>query len=184
MRGRTNKLIATSNLSGKFHMPHATPSIVRIVAVVAFVGGLAVAGPLGAAPSDASAEPMKNAVDHSPQGAALRVEDRIKTLHDKLAVTSAQEPKWSGVAQAMRDNESAISQLIQERQQNTKDMTAIEDLQSYEKVAQAHLDGLQKLIPAFQALYNDMSDAQRKEADEAFSRFEGHHGDLSNKKHG
>jgi hypothetical protein len=160
-------------------MPNITPSIIRIVAIATFAGGLAFAGPLSAAPGDTAVEPPQNATDHSPQAAALRVEDRIKILHDKLSVTSAEEPKWNEVAKAMRDNDANINQLILQRHQSPASATAVDDLQSYEKIAQAHTDGLQKLIPAFQALYNDMPDEQRKNADVVFSSFEGHHADAT-----
>lgn len=160
-------------------MPNITPSIFRIAAIAAFAGGLAFASPLNAAPANTSNEPSQNTMDHSPQAAALRVEDRIKTLHDKLNVTGAEEPKWNDVAQTMRDNDAAINELIRERHQNPASMTAVDDIQSYEKIAQAHVDGLQKLLPAFQALYNDMPDEQRKNADLAFSSFEGHDSSVS-----
>jgi hypothetical protein len=159
-------------------MPNITPSIIRIAAVATFVGALAFAGPLNAAPADTS-DPPQSAMDHSPQASAMRVEDRIKTLHDKLNITSAQESKWNDVAQSMRDNDAAINQLIRDRHQNPANMTAVDDLQSYEKIAQAHSDGLQKLIPAFQALYIDMPEGQRKNADLVFSSFEGHQGDAT-----
>lgn len=160
-------------------MPNIPTSIIRTAAIAAFVSGLAFAGPLYAASAaDPTAAPL-SATDHSPEASALRVEDRIKTLHDKLVVTSAQEPKWNDVAQSMRDNDATINQLVRERQQNPASLTAVDDIQSYQKIAQAHADGLQKLLPAFQALYNDMPDAQRKNADVVFSSFEGHRGAMA-----
>jgi len=181
-------------------MPNLSTSLMRTAAVAALVSGLAFASPLYAAPGDPP-PPPENAMGqpspppppghhgpgdrmvHSPQAEAQRVEARIKTLHDKLGITKDQEAKWGDVAQAMRDNQTTIDQLIQERHQNPANMTAVDDLQSYEKITQAHVDGLQKLIPAFQSLYSDMSDEQKKSADQAFSRFEGHHADIPAKKH-
>ena len=61
-------------------------------------------------------------------------------------------------------------------------MTAVEDMKSYGEIAAAHVDGINKLIPVFEVLYDSMSDAQKKEADEAF-RFghrHHHHGKNSN----
>lgn len=102
------------------------------------------------------------------------VEDRIKTLHEKLKITSAQEPQWDAVAQAMRDNANAIHALIEERHQNAKTMTAVDDLESYEKITDQHADGLKKLIPVFQTLYDTMSPEQKANADKVFGQFEGH----------
>jgi hypothetical protein len=47
-------------------------------------------------------------------------------------------------------------------------MTAVEDLKTYQKFAQAHVDGLKNLISSFEDLYAAMPDAQKKIADEVF----------------
>jgi hypothetical protein len=111
------------------------------------------------------------------------VETRIKTLHQKLGITSEQEAKWDDVAQTMRDNEDEIGKLIQKRHENPEGMTAIDDLQSYAGITQAHADGMKKLIAVFQPLYTDMPEAQKAKADEVFGRFEGHRGEKFGKKH-
>jgi protein CpxP len=97
-----------------------------------------------------------------------RAEDRIKQLHDQLKITPAQETQWNGVAQAMRDDASAMQAAIAKRRQNRGKMTAVDDLRSYQEVTETHLTGLKKLIPAFQALYDTMSPEQKKNADTAF----------------
>jgi hypothetical protein len=101
---------------------------------------------------------------------ADRVETRIKQLHEQLQITAAQEPQWNAVAQAMRDDAAAMQSVIAKRRQSHGQMTAVDDLRSYEEVAETHVAGLQKLIPAFQALYDTMSPEQKKNADAAFSR--------------
>jgi protein CpxP len=93
----------------------------------------------------------------------------IKQLHDRLKITPAQESQWSAVAQAMRDNATAIRSLVAQRQQNRSNMTAVDDLRSYEEITETHLAGVKKLIPAFQALYDTMSPEQKKNADAAFA---------------
>jgi protein CpxP len=52
-------------------------------------------------------------------------------------------------------------------------MTAVADLQMYQKFAQAHVDGLKNLISSFQALYDTMPDAQKKVADKVFQSTRG-----------
>ncbi len=64
-----------------------------------------------------------------------RVEQRIKTMHDKLNLTAGQESQWNGVAQIMRDNEADIHQLVISRHEN-EPANAVEDLQSYETIAE------------------------------------------------
>ncbi len=99
-----------------------------------------------------------------------RAEAQIKQLHAQLQITPAQEPQWNAVAQAMRDNANAMQAVIDKRRQSRGKMTAVEDLRSSQEVTQTHLDGVQKLIPAFQALYDTMSPEQKKNADAVFAR--------------
>jgi len=97
-----------------------------------------------------------------------RAEARIKELRAKLHITAAQEPKWNDLVQVMRDNAQQMSALIEQRDQNAKTATAVDDLKTYEQITEAHEDGLKKLLPAFQALYDSLSDAQKKAADSLF----------------
>lgn len=97
-----------------------------------------------------------------------RVEARITTLHAQLKITSAEEPQWTAVAQAMRDNASSVHSLVEQRKAQAGQMTAVDDLKSYEAITDAHADGLKKLIPAFEQLYTSMSDDQKKTADQIF----------------
>jgi LTXXQ motif family protein len=99
-----------------------------------------------------------------------RVEARITSLHAQLKITGAQESQWSAFAQVMKDNAKAIDALIQSRAQEAKAMTAVDDLRAYQGIADAHAEGLKKLIPAFEAVYASMSDAQKKNADAVFGR--------------
>jgi hypothetical protein len=98
-----------------------------------------------------------------------RVETRIKSLHAQLKITADEEPQWSAVADAMRDNAHAIDQLASERTTKRSSMTAIDNLKSYEEITDAHADGLKKLVPAFESLYDKMSDTQKKTADAVFN---------------
>jgi hypothetical protein len=177
-------------------------------ALTLFVSALAFASPAFAVATDQDTPP-DSAMDNAPapqeqpapppapmhhnmmQGdkmhhdkAAMNVETRIKTLHDKLMLKPDQEHDWQAVAQDMRDNEAKIHQLITARHENPDNMTAVDDLQSYQQITQAHADGLQKLTTDFGTLYNGMSDAQKKNADMVFGKFEGHRDDAPAKKHG
>ena len=68
----------------------------------------------------------------------------------------------------MRQNATDVEAAIKDRAANAKTMNAIDNLKSYEKVAETHEQGVQRLIPAFQTLYDSMSDAQKKNADAVF----------------
>jgi protein CpxP len=90
----------------------------------------------------------------------------------ELKITPEEESKWNNVAQAMRENAAAMEKLAAARTvQAPQGMSAIDDLKSYEKFAQAHVDGLKNLIASFDVLYNTFPDAQKKSADQVFQTF-------------
>jgi protein CpxP len=97
------------------------------------------------------------------------VEKHIVDLHAKLKITPAEESQWGDVAKMMRDNAKEIEEAIDKRKVHG---TAIDDLNAYGDVVQAHADGIKKLAKVFSPLYTSMSDDQKKLADEAFV----HHG--------
>ncbi len=146
----------------------------RSVAIAALLGATLLAGPLAAQPATTTAAPALTAA--TPQGAAKAtdsrsetVEQRITSLHTSLQITPAEEADWNGVAQAMRDNASAMEKLIAERTTTAADTeTALQDLDAYGKFAQAHADGVKNLTTAFTTLYNSMPAPQQKVADQVF----------------
>jgi hypothetical protein len=149
---RTGRILATATLVGTFlstvplHNLHAQQTSTR-------------SGPTTAIHAKHSAD---------------RSEKRIKELHDKLRITAAQEPLWHNVAQAMRDNGKTIRTSMTDRTTRLKTMTAIDDLKSYQIMADEHSDGLKRLIPAFDALYASMTPAQQKHADRVFGEHQRH----------
>jgi periplasmic protein CpxP/Spy len=119
--------------------------------------------PSQAAPAP-SAAPMK-----AKAPAADRIETHLKKLHAQLKITADQEAKWDAVAQIMRDNAHEIDRLAGDRAAKRNGMSAVEDLSSYEAIADAHAAGLKQLVPAFATLYDTMSDTQKKNADRVFT---------------
>ena len=118
-------------------------------------------------PPAAAASPMAN---HPVPGknAEERVENRIKELHAQLRITPAEEPQWNQFAEVMRGNARSMDRAFSERAQNFESMNAVQNMQSYEKLAQAHAQDLEKLVPAFQKLYDAMPDQQKQLADQVF----------------
>ena len=68
----------------------------------------------------------------------------------------------------MRDNAKTMDALTRARVDQAPTMTAVEDLKSYTAITQAHAEGLTKFLPAFEALFASMSDAQKAEANTMF----------------
>lgn len=100
------------------------------------------------------------------------VEDRITMLHARLMITAAEEPDWTAVAQAMRENEATMRKLTSARRSESgHEQTAVEDLRTYERFTQAHVDGLKALISSFETLYVSMPAPQQAVADHVFKSF-------------
>lgn len=97
-----------------------------------------------------------------------RAAARVNTLHAKLKITPAQEEQWAKVAQVMREDGERMDTLTQARIDHGKNMTAVDDLKSYEEITQAHANGIKQLRGAFEPLYASMSSAQKAEADSLF----------------
>lgn len=115
---------------------------------------LMTAAPSTAAPADAEAQ--------------ARVEARVKQLHTQLKITAAEEAQWKAFADVMISNAQEMDSAAAQRADQLSSMNALQDMQAYEQLAEQHVQHLQKLIPAFQALYNAMPDEQKKVADQVF----------------
>lgn len=118
-----------------------------------------------------------NAVDTSPPIAvkAIEVESveaRIEALHERLKITQAQEELWNNVAQVMRENAQTMSTILAKigsHKGNTE--TPVDDMKFYGEITDAHAASVKKFIPVFEALYNGLSDAQKKAIKEADLKF-------------
>ena len=82
--------------------------------------------------------------------------------------TPAEQAQWDQFAEVMRDNAREMNKAAMEHAQQVPSMGAVEDLKSYEQLAEAHVQRLQKLIPAFESLYNTMPAQQKQVADQVF----------------
>lgn len=87
----------------------------------------------------------------------------IAQLHQRLAITPAQEPRFAAVADIMRQNARAAAQLPAPANAN-----AVEALRMAIRYGQQDLDGMRRLLPALEALYATLSPAQQRAADMVF----------------
>jgi protein CpxP len=101
---------------------------------------------------------------------SMDAETHIKAMHAKLKITPAEEAQWAKVAQTMRDNASELEKAIDKRQAMVGSATALDNLNAYGDIAQAHVDGVKKLAAAFSPLYSSMPDDQKKLADDVFAQ--------------
>lgn len=133
------------------------------IAAATFAGTTVFAAPLFTPTTD------NIAVAASKQKAPINdVETRIETLRAQLEITPEQESAWNDVAQAMRDNAKAMSDLHRQQDAAIDNATAPQMIDTYGKTMEAHAENIQKFSDVFQKLYNGMSDAQKKTADTVF----------------
>lgn len=122
-------------------------------------------------PSTPQAAPSApSSAESAPAKGSSGVDAHITKLHKQLKITAAQESQWNAVADIMRENAKQIDALASQRASKRASMSAVDNLRSYEEIADAHAEGLKKLVPAFSALYDTMSDAQKKNADAVFAQ--------------
>jgi len=100
------------------------------------------------------------------------LDERINGLHAALKITPAEEADWAKVADVMRRNDGEMRSLVAERQAHIPhELSAVDDLKTYKKFAQAHVDGLTDLIASFETLYANMLEGQRSIADHVLAKY-------------
>jgi hypothetical protein len=153
-------------------------ALVMLATAVSMGGAFAQTSAPAAAPENSASAPAAKA------GYERNVEDRIAYLHSQLKITPAQEAQWKTFADVMRGNGETMSQLFQQRKAATS-VSALDDMKQYATIAQAHADGMKKLVDAFDPLYGSLSPEQKKLADATFHQggpaggahhHRGHHG--------
>jgi protein CpxP len=151
------------------HPIEAPAPFVRSVAIAALLGATFLATPLTATRAPAQVVTPTPAATNPTETKGETVEQRITNLHASLKITPGEETQWNGVAQAMRENAAAMDKLVAaNRTAPPQNMTAVQDLQTYQQFAQAHVDGLKNLTAAFSKLYDTMPADQKKVADQVF----------------
>jgi periplasmic protein CpxP/Spy len=145
----------------------ASAAIIALLALPAVALAQPTQSPASAAPP-AAASSLTTSQPIPGKSMEERVENHIKQLHAQLHITAAQQPQWDQFAQVMRENARDMDQTFMQRAQQYPTMNAMQNMQSYEQMAEAHVQHLQKLVPAFDNLYNAMPEQQKKLTDEVF----------------
>ncbi|WP_233849102.1 Spy/CpxP family protein refolding chaperone [Paraburkholderia sp. HD33-4] len=145
-------------------------ALVMLATAVSMGGAFAQTAAPASAPDTTAPAPAAKA------GHERNVEDRIAYLHSQLKITPAQETQWKAFADVMRNNGETMGKLFEQRKAETN-VSALDDMKQYATIAQAHADGMKKLVDAFEPLYGSLSPEQKKLADATFHNGgpEGHH---------
>jgi hypothetical protein len=124
---------------------------------------------MAASPASAQAP----AAMHGPgghHGRADHIEGRIAYLKAELKITDGQATAWDGVAAAMRRGSEANRALREEmRGRGDKPMTAVEHLMLRDKASALRAENAKAFTTAFTTLYTQLSDDQKKAADQLLS---------------
>ena len=98
-----------------------------------------------------------------------RVEKHIADLRLRLRITPAQQPQWDAFTGIMRQNAQHQEAL---HASGAAARSATDMLRAYAATLQGHAADMQRLVPAFDALYATMTPDQRAAADRVFQQFE------------
>jgi len=144
--------------------------------LAALAQGTAPVSPSPASPAPASPDPAAHpvaprAAAGQPGGREVYVERRISDLHTRLHITEAQASAWNQFAEVMRNNARNMDQTFEERSRRVNEMSAVANMQSYAQVAEEHAQDVQKLVTAFQGVYDTMSPDQKRTADQLFRNY-------------
>jgi hypothetical protein len=134
------------------------------------------AAPMAAPTTQPMAQPAPHKMSMTHR-AAYRLQQetldqRIRTLHAALKITPAEEADWTKVADIMRRNESDMQKLVADRRARVPhELSAVDDLKTYQSFAQAHVDGLKDLVASFETLYDSMPADQKMVADHVCAKY-------------
>ena len=143
----------------------------RASAIVAFL----ILAPVTVQAAD---EPEKVTSGSGPasQGSDSRLERRsshivghIAFLKAELMITPGQEPAWSKVAQAMRDDVNDYDQTSKALPQGQTQPSAVESLSERAQFADLRAKGETRFLAAFRPLYDSFSPQQKAAADDLFA---------------
>ena len=146
--------------------------LTRSLAIASLTGAALIAGSLAPATAQTPDSQKPPAAAAATSTKPETVEQRIATLKTALKITPDLEPKWTKVAQAMRDNASQMEKLVAtKRAIPPEKTTAVDDLKTYQEFTEVRLDGLKHLNSAFKSLYDAMTPEQKKNADMVFEKY-------------
>ena len=146
--------------------------LTRSFAIASLTGAALIAGSLAPATAQTPDSQKPPAAAAATSSKPETVEQHIATLKTALKITPDLEPKWTKVAQAMRDNASQMEKLVAtKRAIPPEKTTAVDDLKTYQEFTEVRLDGLKHLTSAFKSLYDAMTPEQKKNADMVFEKY-------------
>lgn len=126
------------------------------------------AGANAATPGATNTPPNAQSAAGTQENLEQMAEQRINDLHGRLNITAKQQGVWDSFARVMRENARQLDQAYEQRAENFDSLDAVDNMRSYAKIEQMRARDVQKLVPAFQKVYAELTPAQKQEADTLF----------------
>ncbi|GAB6035650.1 hypothetical protein JCM15519_02090 [Fundidesulfovibrio butyratiphilus] len=112
-----------------------------------------------------------------------RTEQRIADLQAQLLITAEQQKAFDDLANVMRDNAKIARDNWEKWYKDSGALNAVDSLKAHASMSQLRAKSMERLVAVFETLYKQLSDEQKKIADEVFSRH-GRRGPAKNKARG
>ena len=156
-------------------MLHAFDRAGRTATIAALAAALMML-PLGAGPANARSDDgtVLQMAQAARQGGAKtaapapsggsEVDRDIADLRKQLKITPQQEPQFNAFAEVMRSNAQELDAQMRQGSPN-QNPNAVETLKQAQQLTETQAAGLKRLVPAMQALYDSLSDPQKRAAD-------------------
>lgn len=94
--------------------------------------------------------------------------ERLGRLYDTLRITQGQQQAWNRFANTSLQNATTLDQLYRQRRDTLQTMNAVQNMQTFTQIQFQQAQDMQRLLPAFQQLYTELSPQQRQVADDMF----------------
>jgi protein CpxP len=172
-------------------MSHPTRFPAAAIALVGLLAAAPIVLAQTVAPSQPDARSGHHAADsarHMRMDPTRHIEGRIAFLKAELKITPAQEPAFLPFAQAMRQNAAELGKIVEKRRERRDAIrakeaigerlrvSALERMQQRAEMSKARAEQNQRMLAAFKPLYEQLSDEQKKTADELIADRGGRHG--------
>jgi periplasmic protein CpxP/Spy len=111
--------------------------------------------------TSAGPSPERASVAAAPAATAspAEVDAQLRSLHDQLGLTPAQERQWNVLSRELQDTSRKMRDMEQSQSASTKDV--VQAMRAHENMLHARMDAMQTIMPSAEKLYSEMTPQQR-----------------------
>jgi hypothetical protein len=124
------------------------------------------------APSTYNRNAPVNGAENGPQPAVPSIQQvaqqRLANLHEQLGITANQEAEWGHFSRISLANAARMDNMYRQRAQDVPAMNAVQNLRSWGQIESTEAQDFERVVPAFDNLYQKLTPNQRQTADNLF----------------